>query len=243
MNRVCSSRISSADTAGDSPEMCMQNGEIPQQPPLPRTRAMDSRASHETHRAAGFASLPAPPAPILAKCGPAASRVTVTGAAAKAPDGAGAVDRAGIVVAPVPLADGPGIAGLEINVSKTVRRRNTLSTYGLQSDTGRCYSRSRQSGSPPYAQTAVRVSEPVRASSRRHPVSARGDRSRHQPFPAGAGTRSGDRRDVSLSPVPAAQTSRHRNTQAPTRQARVVATACDNRASRIRRDRVAHRPA
>lgn len=238
MNRVCSSRISGADTAGDSFEMSMQNGEIPQQPRLPRSWAMDSRASHETLRAADFASLPAPPAPILAKYGPAASRVTVTGAAAKAPDGAGAVDRAGIVVAPVPLADGPGIAGpsppaLPPRGVSSDRGSIRLSTSSPQSDTGALYSRNRDSGCPPIALTSARVSDPVGPPSRRLPVSVRGDRSRLQPFVAGAGTRSGDRRDVSLSPAPTAQTERPRPTGA--------ATACDNRASRIRRDRVAQR--
>lgn len=203
----------SARYSCDCPEMSRQSGEIRAQPGPPRSVAMDSRASHDTYRAAGFASLPAPPAPILARSVPWVSAVTVQGTAAMVPDGAGAVVRAGSVVAPVLLDDGPGTSPVTMPVFATVnggtikghlsiRSSATRVQASLQTDiTVRYLQPSRTAHRRPTHGTRVspRMPPPAR------PGMVRGDCSLHLPFGATEGTRSGDRRAVSLSPVPAPQ--------------------------------------
>jgi hypothetical protein len=206
MDRPCSVRISAGVTACDSPEMSLQSGEIPPQLARPRQWAMDSRASHDTHRAARSTRLTAPPAPILTEHGPVVPKATVQGVAAMASDGAGAVVRAGSVVAPVLLGDGPG----------TVHYPDSGGIESPQTDTGVRYLPRRQTLA---ARVSIRTRTLVGCAS--GPV--RGDRSFHRPSRPEDGTRSGDRRDVSLSPVPASHIAR------PNRD------ACDNAPSRIRR--------
>lgn len=205
MDRACSARISAGVTACDGSEMSLQSGEIRPQPRRPRQWAMDSRASHDTHRAARFTSLPAPPAPILVMPGPVVSPAAVEDAAAMVSEnGAGAVVRAGFVVAPVLLGDGPG----------TVRRPDDYGIGSPQTDTAVRYL-------PRCRAIAERVSIRTRAPRGSASGPVRCDRSFHRPSRPAEGTRSGDRRDVSLSPVPASHNPR------PKRD------ACDNPPSRI----------
>jgi hypothetical protein len=206
------SGFQAAVTPCDRSEMSLQSGEIRRQPAPPRTMAMDSRASHDTYRAAGIASLTAPPAPILATPVPCASRATVPGIPARMPDGVGAVVRAGSVVAPVLLDDGPGsvpimgtatrrIIAWPIEYRPFIRPSTTQVKPSLQTDiTVRYLARSRSTH-------GERVSPRTVPLARRRSGMVRGDRSLHLPLGAPEGTRSGDRRDVSLSPVPAPQSA------------------------------------
>lgn len=211
MDRACSLRISKPDTACDSPEMSVQSGEIPAQPASPRKTAMDSRASHDTYRAACSASLQAPPAPILVDREPIVSTATVQGLPARRPDGAGIVVRAGSVVAPALLGDGPGTAsgnaGRAISVKPQVfdgqsPRIETIARY-LPHRRRTAVQWNALAGSP-----GERNSTPVLAFFRHGRGMVRGDRSSRRPSRPKGGTRSGDRREVSLSPVPAPQLAR-----------------------------------
>lgn len=194
--------------------MSLQSGEIPRQPVPPRQWAMDSRASHDTHRAARFTNHQAPPAPGLPKHGPVVSPATVKGAAAMASDGAGAVVRAGSVVAPDLLGDGPG----------TVHDPDRIQIRSPQTDTGVRYLPLSHTAAPAWGELGARVSTRTRSRAmRRASGPVRGDRSFQRPSRPEEGTRSGDRRDLSLSPVPASHIPR------PNGDTR------DNPASRIRR--------
>lgn len=206
MNRRCSGWISGLDTACDSPEMSLQSGEIPRQPAPPRPWPMDSRASHDTHRAARFTRYTAPPAPRLVVIGPLVSKATAQDAAAMASGGDGAVVRAGSVVAPVLPGGGPG----------TVHPRDDTDNGSPQTDTGVRYL-------PRCRALAERVSRRNRMPPGCAAGQVRRDRSLPSPSWPGEGTRSRDRRDVSLSPVPAPHTA------LPARD------ACDTTPSRIRR--------
>lgn len=201
MDSACSLRISAPDTPCDSCEMSLQSGEIRKQPAPATNRSMDSRACRDTHRPAGFADRPAPPALVAALHGSRAFKATVRGSTAKAPHGVGAVDRVGSVVAPVPLADG----------SETFR-------YGAAREAfARC---------PPSAHDMLRNTPEIlnsRGFSLHRAVQACADGRQPPDEPAGgrrfrprrgdrscdssgnAGTWSGDSRGVSLSPVPASQ--------------------------------------
>ncbi len=200
MDSICSARISAAVAGCRPSEMSLQSGEIRRQPEPPRKPVMDSRASHDTFRAAGFTSLTAPPAPILVKPAPAVSMATVPGHPARMPGGAGIVVRAGSVVAPVLLGDGPGTPfamGRDCSV--------TGKTQSPQTDTGVGYlppSRSHRGNDGARVFTRMPVASGAASGS------VRGDCSLHRPFRPPEGTRSGDRRDVSLSPVPASHIAR-----------------------------------
>jgi hypothetical protein len=174
----------------------MQNGEIRRQPRPRRTGGMDSRASHDTYRAARFPSPYAPPAPGLATQAPVVAPTTAPGAAL-APSGAGAVVRAGTVVAPVPPGDGSG----------TVHHPRDTTAASPQTDTGLRYLPRNRSAMPCIVAGGLKVSIRAVAPMRCVPRPVRCDRSLHGPPRPGAGTRSGDRRDVSLSPVPASHSS------------------------------------
>ncbi|MGF7153804.1 hypothetical protein GGR40_001574 [Novosphingobium gossypii] len=201
MDSACSLRISAPDTPCDSSEMSLQSGEIRKQSAPATNRSMDDPACRDTHRPAMIADRPAPPALVAAPHGSPAFKATVRGSTAKAPRGVGAVDRVGPVVAPVPLADGsetfryihPGAI-----FARYFRTAHEVPADSPETDMSGCYS-------PPRAveQSAAGDSLWTRPESGRRSGSARGDRSR-SPFRI-AGTRSGDRRDVSLSPVPASQ--------------------------------------
>jgi hypothetical protein len=207
MDRACSRRISADDTARDSPEMCLQTGEIHPQPGAPRPVAMDSRASHDTHRAARFTSLTAPPAPILVTHGPVVSMATVQGAAAMASDGAGAVVRAGSVVAPVLLGDGPGTSHHGPN-PKIGHSSVIGEIISLKIVTGMLYWPRCQATGAGVSQNGTRISVPSGVLLQRLFGTVRGDRSLHRPPWSAKGARSGDRRAVSLSPVPASHIQR-----------------------------------
>ncbi len=222
LNSMCAARISTADTACDSPEICLQSGEIHPQPARHRNPAMDSRACRDTHRPTVFAKHPAPPASLPAPHGFAAFKATVRGSAAMEPLGAGAVGRAGSVVAPAPLVDGSGIV---LSNAPNIQWLDISGILSLQTDTSACYSRRNRPEKPDDEAFGPRDSRWTRRINARASASVRGDRSRHLLRQA-TGTRSGDRRDVSLSPVPASHQP-------------AIGRPCDNRPSRIRRDRVA----
>lgn len=202
MNSICSRRISAADTPRDRPVMRLQSGEIHRQPPSPRPLAMDS---HDAHRAAGPSSSIAPPAPRAVMSGSDAPKATDQDAAAMASCGAGAVERTGSVVAPALFADGPGLScALPLSTLQRLpisRPPACTPPRRPQSVMAPCY--------PPRGSKARSLLQggrdrAISVSPGRPPrlPDARGDRSRHQPsWPAG--TRSGDKREVSLSPVPA----------------------------------------
>ena len=180
--------------------MSVQNGEIRRQPGPPRKLVMDSRASHDTYRAAGFTSLPAPPAPILVKADPVVSMAAVPGTPARMPGGAGIVVRAGSVVAPALLGDGPGIPAPARQ--DFIRCSVTDVTRSPQTDTAVSYL------PPSRGENGARVSIRMPGPSGTASGSFRGDCSLHRPFRPTEGARSRDRRDVSLSPVPAPHNAR-----------------------------------
>lgn len=195
MDSICSARISAAVTGRRPGEMSLQNGEIRRQPGPFRKLVMDSRASHDTYRAAGFMSLKAPPAPILVKADPVVPTATAPGNPARMPGGAGIVVRAGFVVAPVLLGDGPGIPFASERDS--IRCSVTDEAQSPQTETGMSYLAPGRGNHG--ARVSIRMPGPGGPAS----GSVRGDRSFHRPFRSPEGTRSRDRRDVSLSPVPA----------------------------------------
>lgn len=212
MPRACWSRISAKVTRRDTAEMSLQRGEIPRQTPPSRRLAMDSQASRDTHPVAVPATLTAPPASSVVEHGPDAFKATVRVFSAKNPYGAGTVVRAGSVVAPALLGDGPG-------TSSAGRSGRIADGPGI--DTSACYPARVIFLAIRPATADARVSSrtaALRTLRRRGSGTVRGDRSRHRPQ-GQAGTRSGDRRDVSLSPVPASHTvsTRHRFPLAPPR--------------------------
>jgi hypothetical protein len=189
--------------------MSLQNGEIPPQPASPRSMAMDS---HDAHRAAGPNDAKAPPAPRVATSGSGMPKATDQDAAAMASCGAGAIERTGSVVAPALFADGPGLPcrlPLSARAPAPICRPQTVMAA--------CYSprcRAVRWLTPePFGALGFRKT-PVSPCRRVRPQDVRGDRSCHQPsWPAG--TRSGDKREVSLSPVPASHIpARHRRRRA-----------------------------
>jgi hypothetical protein len=219
MNSICSRRISAPDTPRDRHVMSLQNGEIPSQPATPRPMAMDS---HDAHRAAGPHNSNAPPAPRVSTSGSDVPKATDQDAAAMASCGAGAVERTGSVVAPALFADGPGLScslRLSVQGGRPICRLQTVMTacYPPRGQTVEWLT-ARPFDQNPFGAAARRA---IRVSPCRHlrPQDVRGDRSRHQPsWPAG--TRSGDKREVSLSPVPASHTPvrppvRHHRLSAP----------------------------
>lgn len=224
MNSACSGRISAEVTRCDSPEMWLQSDEIHPQLPPPTSCGMDSQACRDTYRPAVFADLSAPPAPFPATCGSAAFEATVRDPTAKGSRGAGAVDRAGSVVAPVPFAGGPGTIRNEITQNALHASDNFL-IRSPQNDTSAWYLPHRQVAERPKRASGRKVSSRILRFSRSTSGPIRGDRSR-RPLWWAAGTRSGDRRDVSLSPVPASH---------------IVSRlyCCDNPSSRIRAPRMA----
>lgn len=227
MDSACSGQISGAVTGCDTLEMSLQSGEIHRQPAPPTSWFMDSRACRDTYRPAVFADLSAPLAPFTATHGPDAFKATVRDPAAKGSCGAGAVDRAGSVVAPVPFADGPGI-GKEI-ARNALHTSDNFLIWSPQNDTSAWYFAHRQLMRRLKRAFGQKVSFRTCRFSRGASGPVRGDRSR-KPLRWAAGTRSGDRRDVSLSPVPASHIAR-----------RLLSR--DNPPSRIRRDRMAkHAP-
>jgi len=183
--------------------MCAQSSEIRRQPgPLTKS-AMDSRACHDTHRAAGLEDMAAPPALHVAETGPAALKATVRGTTAKVPRGAGAVVRAGSVVAPALLAVGPGITCRRNIVSKNIRRSDYLWIQSPQIDIRAHYRAHHRPAATHGAGRDTGNSARVLPFVQRITGPVRGDCSRQLPFGPKAGTWSGDRREVSLSPVPA----------------------------------------
>lgn len=218
MDSACSGRISAVVTPCDTPEMSLQSSEIQRQPRPPKSWVMDSRACRDTYRPAVFADLSAPPAPFPATCGSAAFKATVRDPSAKGSRGAGAIDRAGSVVAPVPFAGGPGTNRKEIT-QKALHASDNFLIDSLQNDTSAWYLPRQQLIGRLKRAYSQKVSSRTRLFWRLMSGPVRGDRSRH-PLQWAAGTRSGDRRDVSLSPVPASHITRRR-------------LACDNPPSRI----------
>jgi len=213
MNSICSRRISAPDTPRDRHVMSLQNGEIPPQPAAPRPMAMDS---HDAHRAAGPHNSNAPPAPRVSTSGSDVPKATDQDAAAMASCGAGAVERTGSVVAPALFADGPGLPCLLLLFARALRpicRPQTVMTacYPPRGRMMRWLTPDPLGAVRPRA-TSVSPCKGLR------PQDVRGDRSRHLPlWPAG--TRSGDKREVSLSPVPASHTpARHRRRLATRRR-------------------------
>lgn len=234
MNSPCSAWISAADTGCDDPEMSLKcpgkAREIWPQPARSRQSAMNNRECHDMRRAAGFADLMAPPASPSAMSGrPGAWRAAVRRTAAMVWAGTGAVDRAGNEVAPALLGDGPGFA------SRPVASIDPSTYWRPGTDTNACY----PAGLRPRSTMTFGVAQSSLLRSARQPAQAsrshRGDCSRHRPMRPEAGTRSGYRRDVSLSPVPASQPS------APRRPCRRdnAPLACDNSPARICGPRVA----
>lgn len=143
---------------------------------------MTRRAGQISFRAAGFATHAAPHADELAMSSrPAAAGITVQRATAKAQDGAGTVCRADLSVAPALPGRGPGIEIFPTcpptGQIDSANRVKYVIKFLIQSQAGACCIRN-----------------------------SRGDRSRrshcHMAVVA-AGTRSGNGRNVSLSPVPA----------------------------------------
>jgi hypothetical protein len=232
MNSICSRRISAPDTPRDRHVMSLQNGEIPSQPATPRPMAMDS---HDAHRAAGPQNANAPPAPRVATSGSDVPKAADQDAAAMASCGAGAVERTGSVVAPALFADGPGLPCSLLLFARALRpicRPQTVMT-ACYLPRGRAVHHAVQGLTPePFGaiplgalgRRAVRVSPWTRFRLQ----DVRGDRSRHQPsWPAG--TRSGDKREVSLSPVPASHIPVQPPVQPPVQRRRLAARRSPDR--------------
>ncbi len=184
-----------------------------QQTARSRSLAMESRTRLESFRASGFAkhlALGLPPA-FAKSVMPEAFQATIRDAAAMAPGGAGAVRRAGIEVAPALPGDGPGShsgSGITVPFSPETARPDRGPVHRPESDTGACYPPRRTSARATPPGPDQRYSAPMPCETPHAPEAARGDRSRIPALLPEAGTRSGNRRDVSLSPVPAPQSSR-----------------------------------
>jgi hypothetical protein len=239
MNSICSWRISAPDTPRDRHVMSLQNGEIPPQPEPPRPMAMDS---HDAHRAAGPHNANAPPAPRVATSGSDVSKATDQDAAAMASCGAGAVERTGSVVAPALFADGPGLPFrllLSARVRRPICRPQTVMT-ACYPPRGRAvqWLTPEPFGAIPLGALGLCTMR-VSPWTRLRLQDVRGDRSCHQPlWPAG--TRSGDKREVSLSPVPASHIPGRSPVRAPV-QAPVRAPVQPSVQASVQRRRLAAR--
>lgn len=174
--------------------------EIHWQSVQPSPWGMNSRVRFESFRDAGFANFTAPPALSLAQLvKPGTFKATVRYAAAMASGGAGAVRRAGTEVAPALPGGGPGI--VLVMSPQTAR----VPVGRQKSDTAPCYPAHRRLTDAIAHGKGQRYFVRMRCAVMRASRIVRGDRSRFPTFGPAAGTRSGYRRDVSLSPVPAPQ--------------------------------------
>lgn len=157
----------------------------------------------ESFWAVDFAKFMAPSPPPFAKpVDPETFRATARRTAAKVSGGAGAVRQAGHEVAPALPDDGPGslfetpIQVIGPAIGQSLARRP-------KSDTGPWYPPRRRLLPATRYGRAQRYSGRTQCPNPHASGPARGDRSRFSTSKSGAGTRSGYRRGVSLSPVPA----------------------------------------
>ena len=183
-----------------------KTGEMRWQNASPKPLAMESRTRFESFCAPGFAKHLAPClTPVSAK--PVLFRTfkaTARCAAAMVTGGAGVVRQAGTEVAPALPGGDPGSSFFAAS-SHAAKKLDIRRVKRRESDAGLCCRLRRQTLRAAFPGSGPRYSAPAQCVVPHASWEARGDRSRFLAFGPETGTRSGNRRDVSLSPVPAPQ--------------------------------------
>lgn len=187
------------------------HSEIAGQTPGATKPVMNYRVRQVPSQGAGGFGLPASPAaPASHQPASWAAGNAVRHATAKAPDGAGATDAAGHVVAPALPVGGPGFyRTTPISVGSSSLLQGESTVVGPRNVTSRCYA-APQDVLCPVAQRSGRSTRyflPASDQGTRLLDRIRGDRLRQMALRHAAGTRSGFGRDVSLSFEPAPQLS------------------------------------